>query len=191
MTSARIGVFRTFSLFLVFLYFTRALISARSNTQLILDTHQARLLDDAGNSSNPMNRAPSVYTEALVRRAVDANTLDPKAGPTTREASVVNTVTRVNDALLELQSGRRIPGFDGLCALSNTSIADGCTLISVGRPISGYESLEWRAQMMLGEWINVFDGVHKDDDDVCATPLDCTKGNSTFVAVSLQMNLSI
>jgi hypothetical protein len=80
---------------------------------------------------------------------------------------------------------RRIPGFDDLCALSNTSIADGCTLISTGKPITGAESVAWRSRYMGGEWAHILAGARRQREDACNTPLNCALGNSTYIAVDV------
>jgi len=91
-------------------------------------------------------------------------------------------------ALFALTPGRRIPGFDGLCALCNMSIAEGCTLISTGKPVHGYESLPWRARHMRGEWADLAEGNKKEEEGevgACSTPLNCAMGNNTFLAVDI------
>lgn len=177
MDSLRVRVLRALGLTVVCVYIVSAIISARTNIQLIFGTFQARLLDDNTNTSVVSSRASLIDAEVLTRHAEDANALDLDAGNTV-------ATSRVLKPLLKLHPGRRIPGFYGLCALSNNSIADGCSLISVGKPISGYESFEWRARMMQGEWISLFNGAQHEGKNVCTTPLNCAMGNSTFVAVS-------
>jgi hypothetical protein len=149
---------------------------------------RALLVDDTGNQSHITSGTSSTDKELqkarleVALRAAEARLAEAKAG-LARERGKERMAARVVETLLELQPGSRIPGFDELCALSNTSIADGCTLMSVGKPIGGYESLAWRARNMQGEWLDIFKGAPHDGEDVCATPLNCALGNATFVAV--------
>ena len=183
MRAPRVRDVCAFSLLLVFLYFTTTLLA--SGTYLPLSFYpRALLVDDTGNQSHLTSETSSNDKEIqkarleAALRAAEARLAEAKAGLARERGEV-----RVVGALLELQPGSRIPGFDELCALSNTSIADGCTLMSVGKPIGGYESLAWRARNMQGEWLDIFKGAPHDGEDVCATPLNCALGNATFVAV--------
>ena len=52
----------------------------------------------------------------------------------------------------------RVGALEGLCFLSNSSLADGCRVISAGRPILGCETLAGRAQSLAGAWADLHFG---------------------------------
>jgi len=73
-----------------------------------------------------------------------------------------------------------------LCALSNTSFSDGCTLVSAGRPATMCgETMLGRATRLRGGWEKLALGFTEQADNECTTPQDCTRGNTTYLAVEV------